>query len=288
VIAREPLEMRMADGWTLRGEWLIPEQPRAVVVLSHAMMVNRRTLDRPRGRGLASTLAEAGAAVALCDLRGHGESGPRAADGADWSYDDLVADVAPMMAQAGARFPSLPRAAVGHSLFGHVTLAHLARGGAGVDRLVMLACNVHNPSWRATPIEWAKKLALIAVMAASARAIGYVPIRRLGRGSDDEARSYALDFLRNGIGPSWRARDGFDYFAALPSVTTPVLALVGAGDHFMAPRSDVAGLMRPVRSATVEIVGRASGLAIDPGHMQLVLDERARPAWQRVARFFLP
>jgi predicted alpha/beta hydrolase len=288
VITREPLELKMADGWILRGEWLLPEKPRAVALLGHAMMVDRRTLDRPRGRGLASTLAERGCAVAVLDLRGHGESGPHAAEGADWGYDELVRDVPWIARQAGARFPSLPRIAVGHSLFGHVALAHLSRKGGALDRLVMLACNVNNPTWRWSPLLWAEKAAYIAAMAATARIFGYVPIRRLGRGSDDESRRYADDFLRNARGPSWRSRDGFDYFAALPRVSTPILAIVGAGDRMMSPPGDVQRLMACVPTATVEIVGRGSGLDFDPGHMQLVLDERCRPVWERVARWILP
>jgi pimeloyl-ACP methyl ester carboxylesterase len=169
-----------------------------------------------------------------------------------------------------------------------VSLAHLARKGGELDRLVMLACNVNNPTWRKDPLGWAEKTVYIAAMAATGRIFGYVPIRRLGRGSDDEARRYADDFLRNAAGPSWRSRDGFDYFAALGRVTTPILAIAGAGDRLFSPPGDVKRLMAQVPSATVEIVGKATGLEIDPGHMQMVLDERMRPVWQRIARWILP
>jgi predicted alpha/beta hydrolase len=230
-------------------------------------------------------LAEAGAAVAWLDLRGHGESGPHAADGGNWGYDELVGDVAQIVAQAGARFPSLPRVAVGHSLFGHVVLAHLARHGGGVQRLAMLACNVHHPGWRRSPLRWLEKTAYITLMAGLARLYGYVPVRRLGRGTDDEPRGYVDDFLRNAWAPSWRARDGFDYFEALGRVTTPILAVAGAGDRLFAPPDDVRLLMSRVPSAQVEIVGRRTGLPVDPGHMQLVLDKRMRPLWQEIAHF---
>src|SRR5690349_3080658 len=87
---REPFAVACADGWVLHGEVVVGAPPVAVAVVSHAMMVDRRTLDRPRGRGLVSSLAAGGIACVVADLRGHGNSGPRAGEGGDWSYDDLV------------------------------------------------------------------------------------------------------------------------------------------------------------------------------------------------------
>ena len=49
------------DGWSLAvSELPARGRARGVVVAGHAMMANRRTLDRPHGQGLASTLAAAG------------------------------------------------------------------------------------------------------------------------------------------------------------------------------------------------------------------------------------
>jgi pimeloyl-ACP methyl ester carboxylesterase len=283
---RAPVQIAASDGWILRGEWLVPSAPRAVAVVGHAMMVDRRTLDRPRGAGLVSLLVERGVAVLWPDLRGHGASGPRAEAGGDWSYDDLVADVPVLLAAAHAKFPSLARFAIGHSLFGHVTLAHLARHrDERLEGLVMLACNVCNPSWGRRRLAHLRPGLLIEAMNASARLIGRVPIRQLGVGTDDEARSYVADFTRGWRSASWRARDGFDWFRALPSVTTRVLAVVGAGDRLYCPPEDARALVAPLPNARFEIVGRRSGLEIDPGHMQLVLDERCRPVWSQVAGF---
>src|SRR5262249_39387231 len=75
-VERSPLAIDTDDGRCLRAELLLPERPRAAAVLAHAMMVNRRTMDRPSGSGLASTLATHGLAVMNIDLRGHGESSP--------------------------------------------------------------------------------------------------------------------------------------------------------------------------------------------------------------------
>lgn len=290
---RERFSVACADGWVLAGEIVVDAPPVAVAVVGHAMMVDRRTLDRPRGGGLVSTLAAAGVACVVADLRGHGKSGPRAADGGDWSYDDLVEhDVPTLVAFARSRFPSLPLACVGHSLFGHVALAHLSRHPeADVDGLVLLAVNAPNPSWDAalrSPRRAAQALrrrAGIELMGALARAFGRLPARRLRYGTDDEAAGYVRDFLRNGRAHRWRARDGFDYWEGLGRVDRPLLALVGAGDRFMSPPDDARAIAARVPGAQFRVVGRRSGLAFDPDHMGLVLDERARPVWRQAGEF---
>lgn len=285
-LSREPFTVGCDDGWILRGDVVGDPRtpPVAVAIAGHAMMVDRRTLDRG-GRGLVSHLAAREIAVVWPDLRGHGKSGPRASDGGDWSYDDLVErDTAALSAFARARFPSLPCVAVGHSLFGHVALAHVARHRAApIDALVLLACNVAHPGW-SHPSRLVKG-ALIELMGLATRIHGYLPVRRFGAGSDDESRSYVADFVRGWRSNEWRARDGFDYWRALPSVNRPVLALVGAADRLLSPPEDARSLVSPLLEATFAVVGKASGLAFDPDHMGLVLDERARPAWEEVAQF---
>lgn len=291
-VSREPFTVVCADGWTLRGEVVSPggsgaAPAVAVAVVSHAMMVDRRTLDRPRGHGLVSHLAARGIACVHADLRGHGKSGPRAEEGGDWGYDDLVEqDVPALVGFARARFPGLPLATVGHSLFGHVALAHVARHPqAPIDALVMLACNVSHPHWNERPLSRYTKAALIEAMGLITRVFGRLPVRRMRYGTDDEARGYVRDFLRNGRAAHWRARDGFDYWDALPSVKRPLYALVGAGDRLMSPAADARDLALRVPGAEFHVVGRGSGLPFDPDHMGLVLDERARPAWDQAATF---
>jgi predicted alpha/beta hydrolase len=286
--AAEPLTIPLTDGFCLRGEVLVPSEPRAVCVAGHAMMVDRRTLDRPPGRGLVSHLVSRGIAVVWPDLRGHGASGPSASDGADWSYDDLVADVPRLLAFARTRFPSLRLTALGHSLFAHVTLAHLGRHpDEPLDALVTLACNVANPTWRARPITRALKLAGTQLMGTLTSLAGHLPVRRLRFGSADESPGYVTDMLSGSRALSWRARDGWSYWDALPKVRTPLLAIASQGDTYYAPPADVHDLARQVPHSRTFIVGAGAGLPFSPGHMQLVLDERCRPIWDLAADFLM-
>jgi predicted alpha/beta hydrolase len=250
-------------------------------------MVDRRTLDRPRGGGLVSHLAAHGVACVWADLRGHGQSGPRPEEGGDWGYDDLVEyDVPALVGFARQRFAGLPLTTVGHSLFGHVALAHLARHpDAAIDGLVLLAVNVAHPRWNARPLARVTKTALIEVMGVLTRAYGRLPARRLGYGTDDEPRGYVRDFVRIGRATRWRARDGFDYWEALPSVRRPLFGLVGSGDRWMAPAADARAIATRVPGAEFQVVGRRTGLSWDPDHMGLVLDPRSRPAWDQIAEF---
>jgi hypothetical protein len=158
---------------------------------------------------------------------------------------------------------------------------------APVDGLVLLACSVPNPDWARRPLDHLAKRSLIELMGATTRLFGRLPVRRLELGSDDEAAGYVRDFVRNARAGAWRARDGFDYFAAMKSLKQPLLAMVGAGDRLLSPPADARGFVATVAHAEFRVVGRATGLAFDPGHMPLVLDERSRPAWDEVADFIL-
>jgi predicted alpha/beta hydrolase len=251
------------------------------------MLVDRRTLDRPAGKGLVTTLARYGIAVLWADLRGHGQSGPRAQDGGDWGYDDLVEfDVPALVEAAASRFPQLPVVAVGHSLFSHVALAHTARHSAiPLDGLALISCNMYNPAWGHHPLSWLAKGVLIELLTGIGRLAGRFPARRLRIGSNDEALGYVRDFARFWRIRDWQARDGFSYHAALPDVRIPVRAWVGAGDRLMSTPTDARGMVVPIVGARLEVVGRNTGLPFDPGHMDMVLDERMRPVWEEVATF---
>jgi predicted alpha/beta hydrolase len=259
-----------------------------VALAGHAMMVDRRTLDRPPGDGLISHLRRRGLAVLWFDLRGHGRSGPRAHQGADWSFDDLVErDTPALLRFARSRFPALPVVAVGHSLFGPVMLAHLARHPeTSVSALAMLACNPYQPGWRRRPSWYWRRRLLLEGMALVARR-GAFPSRRLGVGTSDESRGLLADFVRWARVNDWRARDGFSYRQHVSRVRTRVLALAGEGDRLFASPEDVRELVAPIPGATVEVVGRQSGLGFDPGHMAMVLDARMAPVWARIADFLV-
>jgi predicted alpha/beta hydrolase len=283
------------DGWSLDVRTLPPPgTPCAVVVSGHAMMVDRRSMDRPAGAGLASTLAAGGFAVHLADLRGHGASGPVPAEGGSWTYDDIVwRDLPALVRDARARHPGIPAFLVGHSLAGHCALAAAASGAyaaAGTeppDGHVLLAVNTWmrglDPSrWRDV-LRWRDMLAFRAATAL----VGRFPSRTLGMGPADEAKPYVEDLVRTFTSGRWTSRDGaHDYYAGLPGVRGPILSLVGRADRLMAHPEYVRIWSERLTGAALDLRVLAAGdlgLVRDPGHMELVTDPGSRGVWEEIA-----
>jgi predicted alpha/beta hydrolase len=257
---------------------------RGIAVLGHAMMVDRRSLDRPEGRGLGSSLAARGWEVWLADLRGHGRSGPTPDEGGSWTYDDIVALDLPALVGAAKQegcFVWL----VGHSLAGHASIAAAGCGlyDAAPDGHVLLAANTWVPELEPSSLLRRKKGAAVLAFRAIRRIFGRFPSRRLKVGPADEAGPYVADiarFWRDG----WRSRGGVDYFAAMGRVEGPVLNVVGRGDRLYAAPDGARAWTARIPGAEFWLVGRGErGLDFDPDHMTLASDERARPLWDAIA-----
>lgn len=308
-LSGEPVVLRARDGVPLRGELFVPGAgpadpgvapgPRVVVALSHAMLVDRRTLDQPPGEGLLSLLLAAGAAVLWLDQRGHGRSTPLPRQGASWDYDDLVDDAGVVAGYLAERFPGLPRVAVGHSLFGHVALAWQALVSAGAaplppraatgpqvgyDGLVLLAANVWLPQLEPRRTRWWVKRGFFPLLVAAAWRRGYLPARDLRVGTADEPLPY-LRQLGGWLGQAdWTSQSGHSYLADLPAVQVPILSVAGAGDRLLAvPECQLRFACCTRGSVTHITVSRRHGYACEPDHMGLILDERLAPLWQQIA-----
>lgn len=277
------------DGWRLSVELLVPESPIGVVVLGHAMMVNRRTMDKPKGKGLASVLAASGLAVVMPDLRGHGQSGPLAAEGGRWSYDDLVYYDTPALASfARRRFPARPLCLAGHSLFGHVSAAFSGRSPEPPEALVLLAANIWLPGLEPSYLRWLAKRATLEALLPISRRVGYTPAKRTGFGSEDEPLDYFEQFLVWARGGRWCSRSGEDFLQGLSRYRGKTLSMVGAGDSLNCRPVCAKNFAQHLGgSVDFRVVGRASGLSFDPGHMALLTDARSAPAWSEVARWII-
>jgi len=277
-----PSRIRTADGWELAVTVHEARAPRAVVVLLHAMMVDARSLDRPVGAGLATTLAAAGLEVWRADLRGHGASGPTPSERGRWSYDDLVRGDVPAIV-AAARERGLPVAVVGHSLGGHVAAAAAAEG-LGVDALVLLAANVWLPSLDPSRRRRLAKELVIRSFEASVRPLGAFPSRRLRAGPADESAAYVRDLCRFWREDRFASADGADWLAGLREVRAPVLAVAGAGDRLFAHPEPFRRFCDAFPPGAVDFrVAREW----DATHVGLACDPRSRPTWDAVARWLL-
>jgi predicted alpha/beta hydrolase len=291
--ARTPVRARTTDGVALHGDLVTPREPRAVAVLAHAMMVDRRTMDRPRGEGLASTLAERGIAVASFDLRGHGESGPTAREGARWSYDDLVGhDMPTLVAWARARFPGMGVSVVGHSLGGNAALVAAGLDAATApDAIVGLAVNQWMPSLEPSWVRRLGKRAILrAWLAATRVGGGLFDPRTFRAGTDAEPLPYVAQLARICREDRFTSEDGsIDYREAIGRVRVPYLAVASEGDEWMANPASVRRFTALAKGARLEqrLVRHGEFGARAPDHMGLVTRATSRPLWDEIARWIL-
>ena len=286
----EPVALQMSDGAVVRGEWLCrTERPCAVVALSHAMMVDRRTLDAKAGEGLLSSLLDRGLKVLWFDQRGHGQSRPTATEGASWDYDSLVYDAGCVAAYLAQAEPSLPRIAVGHSLFGHVSLAwqSLCAQNAeltGYDGLVGLASNVWLRHLEPSLFRWWLKRLSYETLLLLSRPTGYFPAVRLRFGNVNESLPYLAQMGSWVSGGDWTDRHGRSYRAGLPKVRVPILSVAGHGDRLMAiPGCQLRFVLETAGPITHWQLGRRFGDEIDPDHMQVVMSSKLKERWNDVA-----
>lgn len=288
----ERLEVRTEDGFVLRGELRMPEgAPCAVALMTHAMWVDRRTLDRPRGQGLASAFVQHGIACMLFDLRGHGESRPWPREGARFGYDAYVLGDAPALFRAArARFPHLPMALVGHSLGAHTALVAAGLNpDLAPDAFVCLAANQWLPQLEPNLLRRLQKGAILAGWAMFTAPRGHFDAKPLKLGSSGVPWPYVRDALRHYATGRYGSADGkHDYLDALRHVHAPVMAVLSQGDALMANPEAGARYVHllGIGDHTVRVV-LPKEMSPPPDHMGLLIDPRMRPVFAECAQFAL-
>jgi predicted alpha/beta hydrolase len=283
----ETIEIRTADGHALRADVREPDTANAagVAILAHAMFARRTEFERPRGRSLVDLFAERGYRTIAFDFRGHGDSGPGAAQGGDWSYDDLVrSDLPAVAACARARWEKLPLVVAGHSFGGQIALASQGTGALDADALVVIGANVWMRSLEPSRARWLMKRAVVKTAHALCQKRGYFPARALGLGSDDASSRVMASIERCMREGRWTSDDGkVDYGALLASIRVPVATVSSRGDpllcHPHCARAMVARVSGPRLS---ENLARSDDGSPPPGHTSLVTSDRVRDMYRRV------
>jgi alpha-beta hydrolase superfamily lysophospholipase len=210
--------------------------------------------------GLGRRLAEAGWAVALPDLRGHGRSeGPR---GHTHGLREVLRDLGDVQSHLAYRQPDAPQVLLGQGLGALWCLAHARENPAGVAALV-LAAPLCEPRFDVpAPASGLKKL-FQRVGPATPGRIGWEAAQLRG---DPEA----LCALTAGpchdvitVGAAEVARAAAAGLAAVGSLPLPVLVLAGADDA-IAPAVRVRALSGP-RVDVREIAGARHDLFVGAG-----------------------
>jgi predicted alpha/beta hydrolase len=285
----EAIEIHTSDGRALRATVREPARgakARGVVVLAHAMFARRSEWDKA---GFARFLTERGWRTIAFDFRGHGDSGPGAATGADWTYDDLaLVDLPAVVAGARARARARDRiVVVGHSLGGHVAVASQATGAMAADGIALVASNMWLREIEPSGARWLAKLAIARAMDEVRVRRGYFPARALRQGSDDESPSYVAALTRVVVRASWRSEDGrVDYWDEMRRMHTPLYALASDGDPINAhPECAARFALRAPGRVTFDRIARSDDGGSPPGHMEVVTTARSASAWGRLERW---
>lgn len=280
------------DGWRLHAQVVEPDGPaRGLVVAGHAMMVDSRTLWRADRACLVQTLAQAGMRVLVVDLRGHGQSGPRADAGGHWTYDELVADTAVWRDLADELADGLAIFWLSHSLFGHTSLAWF---GQNPQRLptafVALAVNAWNRQFEPNPALWLVKALMLKTARLAAERTGRLPAKRMGMGNHDESLDYWRDLTRMAM-TRWQSRTGTDYLAGLAAIARPALCVFSDGDKLFTRPVDGIGFTALLPQRQILTLGAAckepSLRGLVPGHMAMVTDVQSEPLWRHIATWLL-
>lgn len=164
---------------------------------------------------MAYSLAMSGIRVLLPNLRGRGASGLSPSNGGYWTYDDLVLDVGSLVDFAVAQFPQSPVSIVGHSLFGHASMAFLsshpdycvrrsAEPRPRVVSCVIMASNTMLGRIELDYLLWLRKCAVILFAFLVSFVMGYVPARSLGLGTCDESYGFFRALLGFVFRSAWK------------------------------------------------------------------------------------
>ncbi|MBF7730774.1 alpha/beta fold hydrolase [Pseudomonas sp. N040] len=249
-----------------------PAPGRIPVILLHGSFSNRRFWYSPAGVGLGAYLARAGFDVWLAEMRGHGLS-PRNRNYrlntiADYARYDLPA-IAAFVQEQTARIPHW----MGHSM-GGVTLA-AASGGRYLDEhnaasLALFGSQVSKAMrlLKFPPVEWAGRCLL--------RRCKVISGSRLDRGPEDEPIGVAIETLRwHGLFGRFGDRLS-DWWAGLPAVRIPVMAVsakADQGDPVWACRK----LFKQFGASGKQfiVLARSEGFSADYGHVEMLVSKPA-------------
>lgn len=241
----ESVSVEVAGGITFTVRMLPAADPSAPVVLVLPAMV----MKAKHYMHLAKGLNAQGVSVALCDLRGQGESTPALLDQPNFGYREMLeVDLPAVTAAVRERFPDSALHLFGHSLGGQLSLLYAAAEPGVVGSVTIIGTGT--VYWRAFGIRrWFEALRDIQWIGLVARVKGHWPGGVLIPGA--MAGRVMVDWSRHSLTSHYRpAGTSRDYDRLLAEMTTRVLAISLADDR-LGPKSNVDFLKSKMRAAEV-------------------------------------
>lgn len=264
-------------GVRLHVRHFCPLRPGPVALLVHGSIENGRIFYGAQG-GLARFLAAAGWDVYVPDLRGRGRSWPPAHRGQlAGQAETLLEDLPALLGWIAQRRPQAPQAWFSHSWGGLLLCALLARHPHLRPRALLhfgskrrISVN-HPEKWAKIDLFWFRLAPWLI------RRYGFLPMRDLGFGGENEPALTHRDTVAWMRSERWRDADGFDYTAALGRLELPpMLFLAGAADRYLGHPHDVAAFRAEVGAPSdYWLLSRSEGMARDYGHLDMLTSAEA-------------
>lgn len=185
-------------------------------------------------RLLAGTLNQSGVAVALVDLRGHGNSNLRPDHQIDFGYREMLHHDWPLAVETAREYNGgRPVYLMGHSLGGQLSCAFAGVSSEKVAGLVLIAsCSVYYRcfGWRSYPFRL-----LLSLVTPLVKMLGHFPGNIVGF-ARREAAQVMRDWKNQGITGRYEPKgDPRDYEAGMATLQRRMLILELEGDQLAPP-----------------------------------------------------
>lgn len=254
----------------------------SAVVMLHGAITHGGMFYSKSGKGLAPYLAGQGYDVYVLDMRGRGESIPLINKHTDYGHlETICEDIFAVMQKIVENRGEVPQHWVTYSWGGILMAAHLARFPKSCKHVQSIVCLASKR--RISVMNKDKFLGINLAWNIMSRLLikifGYLPIKQLGLGMDNESRKSHRQIMRWVKEHEWiDPDDGFDYGRAIQTVPVPpTLYLAGAADTYLGHPKDVRNFMEEVGAAVSEyrLLGIHCGNKADYDHTSILTHPEA-------------
>lgn len=236
-------------------------------------------------RRFADRLRHAGFDVTVADLRGTGDSRPRASRATRYGYAELIEDVPALLDALAPELTGKRLLLVGHSLGGHIGTLYLAGlhrravpPPLTVDALTLVACGIpHHSHYGAASLPLYGFAGMVELMAA---VVGHWPGHLFGgRQSHGVVRDWAHTVQKGRLVDV----DGNDSLTDLATIKLPVLAVTIEGDRHTPPATmtRLTDMLTSARLSTFHYADPAESIRLN--HFKWALT--GQPIVDRLRRF---